>query len=130
MGVLQDLKDNLIGTDEQNSVAQANLDKQARQGSGLARMLGGDDRQSGQAYVGSRLNMPSNTRLGKLNPEDTRLLNKYDRSEEGVGARLKRDYGMKKGGKVKKMSKGDKVSSASSRADGCCERGKTKGRFV
>ena len=129
MGVLQDLKDNLIGTDEQNAVAQANLDKQARQGSGLARMLGGDDGQSGQAYVGTRLNMPSNTRLGKLSPEDTRLLNKYDKSEEGVVARVKRDYGMKKGGKVL-AKKGGKVSSASARADGCCERGKTKGRFV
>ena len=28
------------------------------------------------------------------------------------------------------MKKGGKVSSASARADGCCERGKTKGRFV
>ena len=35
--------------------------------------------------------------------------------------------GMKKGGKVKKMSKG---GSASSRADGMAQRGKTKGRFV
>jgi len=129
MGTLQDLKDNLIGTDEQNAVAQANLDKQARQGSGLARMLGGDDGQSGQAYVGTRLNMPSNTRLGKLNPEDTRLLNKYDKSEEGVVSRLKRDYGMKKGGKVL-IKKGGKVSSASKRADGCITKGHTKGRFV
>ena len=121
MGALQDLKDNLIGTDEQNAVAQANLDKQAKQGSGLAKMLGGDDGQLGQAYVGTRLNMPSKTRLGKLSPEDARLLNNYDKSAEGVGARLKRDYGMKKGGKV---------SSASSRADGIAQRGKTKGRFV
>ena len=28
------------------------------------------------------------------------------------------------------MKKGGKVSSASSRADGCAERGKTRGRFV
>ena len=34
---------------------------------------------------------------------------------------------MKKGGKVKKMAKG---GSASSRADGCAIKGKTKGRFV
>lgn len=38
--------------------------------------------------------------------------------------------GMKKGGKVKTMAKGGKVSSASSRGDGCCVKGKTKGRFV
>jgi hypothetical protein len=31
---------------------------------------------------------------------------------------------------VKKMAKGGSVSSASKRADGCAQRGKTKGRFV
>jgi hypothetical protein len=72
---------------------------------------------TGGAYVGSRLNMPSNTRLGKMSAGDTALLNKYDRSAEGAMAKAKRDYGMKKGGKVK---------SASARADGCCIRGKTK----
>lgn len=36
--------------------------------------------------------------------------------------------GMKKGGKVKKMAKGG--STASKRADGCCTKGKTRGRFV
>jgi hypothetical protein len=35
--------------------------------------------------------------------------------------------GMKRGGKVKKMAGG---GSASSRGDGCAQRGKTKGRFV
>lgn len=34
----------------------------------------------------------------------------------------------KKGGAVKKMAKGG--SAASKRADGCCTKGKTKGRFV
>jgi hypothetical protein len=38
--------------------------------------------------------------------------------------------GMKKGGSVKKMASGGKVSSASKRADGCAMRGKTKGRMV
>ena len=35
--------------------------------------------------------------------------------------------GMKKGGKIKKMRSG---GSASSRADGCAIRGKTKGRMI
>jgi hypothetical protein len=35
----------------------------------------------------------------------------------------------KKGGKVKKMASGGKVSSASKRADGIAIRGKTKGRI-
>jgi hypothetical protein len=76
---------------------------------------------TGGAYVGSRLNMPSNTRLGKMSAGDTALLNKYDNSADGAKAKLKRMSGMKKGGSV---------SSASKRADGCAKRGKTKGRMV
>jgi hypothetical protein len=37
---------------------------------------------------------------------------------------------MKKGGAVKKMAGGGKVSSASRRGDGCAIRGKTKGRMM
>jgi len=36
----------------------------------------------------------------------------------------------KKGGAVKKYAKGGSVGSASKRADGCAQRGKTKGRMV
>jgi len=46
------------------------------------------------------------------------------------GRLYKEGMGMKKGGKVKKMKKGGTVSSASKRADGIAQRGKTKGRFV
>jgi hypothetical protein len=38
------------------------------------------------------------------------------------------ETGMRHGGKVKKMAKGG--STASKRADGCCTKGKTKGRMV
>ncbi len=38
--------------------------------------------------------------------------------------------GMKNGGKVKKMKKGGSVSSASKRADGIAQRGRTRGRMV
>jgi hypothetical protein len=37
---------------------------------------------------------------------------------------------LKKGGSVKKMASGGKVSSASKRADGIAQRGKTKGRYL
>ena len=47
-----------------------------------------------------------------------------DKAREGEAYN---DAGYKKGGKVKKMSKG---GSASSRADGCAQRGKTRGRMV
>jgi hypothetical protein len=46
--------------------------------------------------------------------------------------KAKRDYEaspMKKGGKVKKYASGGSVSSASKRADGIAQRGKTKGRI-
>ena len=38
--------------------------------------------------------------------------------------------GAKKGGRVKKYAAGGSVSSASKRADGCAQRGKTRGRMV
>ena len=37
--------------------------------------------------------------------------------------------GMKRGGAVKKYAKGGSVSSASKRADGCAQRGKTRGKM-
>ena len=77
MGTLQDLKDNIMGTEKQNKDAQVNLDKQASQGSSLAKALGGNPQPTPQP--------------------------------------------------LKKMAKG---GTASSRADGIAQRGKTKGRFV
>jgi len=37
--------------------------------------------------------------------------------------------GMKRGGVVQKYAKGGSVSSASKRADGCAQRGKTRGKM-
>jgi hypothetical protein len=67
-----------------------------------------------------KLNMASNTRLGKLNAADTRLLNKTD-------AMKKNPYATEEESEFKK---GGKVSSASKRADGCAVKGKTRGRIV
>jgi len=84
---------------------------------------------TGGAYTGSRLNMPSNTRLGKMSAADTRLYNdsmskiKEDRAVEAMAGKkpkkssIEAAYGMKSGGSV---------SSASKRADGCAIRGKTR----
>ena len=41
-----------------------------------------------------------------------------------------KQLGMKKGGAVKKMASGGKVSSSSRRGDGIATKGKTKGRMV
>ena len=88
---------------------------------------------TGGAYVGSRLNMPSNTRLGKLNAEDTAFLNKQDATLQGqkdAVTRMRKTnpeyFGADELAKSRGMKKGGSVSSASSRADGCCIRGKTR----
>ena len=87
---------------------------------------------TGGAYTGARLNMPSNTRLGKLSAADTRLLNKFDENkrQSDTGAELYERKG-KTSDFIGKYKKGGVVkSSASKRADGCAVRGKTKGRMV
>jgi len=56
---------------------------------------------TGGAYTGARLNMPSNTRLGKLSASDTRLLNKTDAMRKNPYS-TEEDSGYKKGGKVSK----------------------------
>jgi hypothetical protein len=86
---------------------------------------------TGGAYVGSRLNMPSNTRFGKMSPSDTKLLNDYDARDVQGNLTKKTDRDMEERRTalekdVKGMKSGGKVSSASSRADGCAIRGKTR----
>lgn len=53
-----------------------------------------------------------------------------EKARQSTSDILRRPSGMKKGGKVKKMASGGKVSSASKRADGCAQRGKTRGKMV
>ena len=60
---------------------------------------------------------------------------KEERGILGDYSDLSRDFPelkKKKGGavKAKKMAKGGSVGSASKRADGCCVKGKTKGRMI
>ena len=73
---------------------------------------------------GGSLNDPYSMNLGAdLDPRTTLRMN----PRMGVDSK---GIEFKKGGKVKKMASGGKVSSASKRADGCAIRGKTKGRMV
>jgi hypothetical protein len=86
---------------------------------------------TGGAYVGTRLNMPSNTRFGKMSPSDTKLLNDYDARDVQGNLTKKTDRDMEERRTalekdVKGMKSGGKVSSASKRADGCAIRGKTR----
>lgn len=54
--------------------------------------------------------------------------NAKDKDKDKKDATVKTP-GMKRGGAVKKMAKGGSVSSASKRADGCAQRGKTRGKM-
>ncbi len=54
--------------------------------------------------------------------------NAKDKDKDKKDATVKTP-GMKHGGPVKKMAKGGSVSSASKRADGCAQRGKTRGKM-
>jgi hypothetical protein len=52
------------------------------------------------------------------------------KNPRGMSRSEDRNPDMKKGGKVKAFAKGGSVSSASSRGDGCAQRGKTRGRMM
>jgi hypothetical protein len=65
-----------------------------------------------------------------LLPEETRNIKSVSRPSTGGGASGGMGTGKMNRDISKLMKKGGKVSSASSRADGCATKGKTKGRFV
>ena len=92
----------------------------------------------GYSFLEQGANNLKSLGFGAALPEDRdRLLNMVKGDPSGATADEKRKklelqqqagargIQMKKGGKVKA-----KVSSASKRADGCCTKGKTKGRMV
>jgi hypothetical protein len=84
------------------------------------------------APTSQQLSLLSNVKQGlPLGSKQTPTPPSMASQVSGLG--LKRPgIGMKKGGEVKakKMASGGKVSSASSRGDGCAIKGKTKGRMV
>ena len=83
-------------------------------------------------FIGYKTNIP---KVGETKPEiEKRSINlnpDYAADDElrQINSRMQ-SAEMRKGGKVKKMASGGKVSSASKRADGCAVKGKTKGRMV
>ena len=86
------LKENILGTDEQNRIGQENLDLQARKGSRLAKFLGGSDQGM---YV------PEKEQPGGM----PSIAPKKSSEEFDLHKTVKKaamDEGMKKGGKVKK----------------------------
>ena len=101
----------------------------AMRGVALGASKAGDALKSGADTVADDVHMMLGTKRGKMKEEE--LQKKYDRpgynrdqaEKAEAAATLKRESrGMKKGGVVK--------SSASKRADGCAQRGKTRGKMV
>jgi predicted phosphoribosyltransferase len=113
----QDLVDEIARkeNEEDRDLVMAPVRAGVKAGKAVAEKLKKD--LTGGAATGARLNMPSNTRLGKLSAADTRLLNKEDARKKNP-YETEKESGYKKGGSVK--------SSASKRADGCAIRGKTR----
>ena len=120
--------------------------------SGFAEGTPGMDRAMKQMKKAANLNSPDVAKLVSLRAAkyDNPASN-YDRSYDNPSSNEKTELNdiiaavrsgssrgnsdeagnpMKKGGSVKKMASGGKVSSASSRADGIAQRGKTKGRYL
>ena len=61
---------------------------------------------------------------------DAEAAQKQQQQQQQANNWVRASQGMKKGGKVAKMAKGGSVSSASRRADGAAQRGKTRGKMV
>jgi len=104
-GVLQTLKDKVMGTEEQNQAARERM-----------RSMDEKNPDSAQAKINKALGMKSG---GKVK-DPTMTYQTYSKTGKPAGMKTVT---------VKKAS-GGSVSSASKRADGCAIKGKTKGRMV
>ena len=117
MGILE----NILGTKEQNRIAQENLDLQARKGSKMAKFLGGSDQgmYSSDEQPGG-LGYAANEQPGGLG----KMMDKKPAKQSAEEFNLHKT--VKKAAQSEGMKKGGSVSSASKRADGCAIRGKTR----
>ena len=85
--------------------------------------------------LGALSKLATAKRISKIAPELNTVRAPMQKALEYAGSKAKQltneplKLGMKKGGSVKKMASGGKVSTASSRGDGIAQRGKTKGRM-
>jgi hypothetical protein len=100
------------------------LDRKAKEGSKIAKLLGGDpvadERTPGPTGFKMDMDSPMSRETQKRQHERNFKMD-MDSPKSRETQKEQHMRGMKKGGKV---------SSASSRADGCAVKGKTKGRMV
>ncbi len=86
---------------------------------------------------GSAAKIPAMLQMGKADPTpaaqpnlSTAIGQLKSGDRLGADATMRKIVGMKKGGKVSSSPKSSKVPSASKRADGIAQKGKTKGRMI
>jgi len=126
-----------LSAEEDAAIAKNPFRKMAGMGLGIGREFAERARakeitSAKKPFIGYKTNIP---KVGETKPEiEKRSINlnpDYAADDElrQINSRMQ-PAEMRKGGKVKKMASGGKVSSASKRADGCCVKGKTKGRMV
>lgn len=90
-----------------------------------------EDLKSGAQTVGDDINMMLGTPRGKIKEEY--LEKKYNRPGYNADQRQKAEAAaelLRESRRGQGMKKGGKVSSASKRADGIAQRGKTRGRMI
>ena len=89
-GIMSSLKDNIIGTPEQNRIAQANMDKQAAGGSKLAKFLGGNPNSPTKPVAkktGGKIKKMADG--GSFSPEQESWLGGADRTDPFILARMR-----------------------------------------
>jgi len=108
------IKEGILGTDEQNAQAQALEDRIAAKDPNSPQAKYQRLMEFGMDLMGRKKREPV---------EESAAYNIGKGSAEALKQIKESKEGMKKGGKVK-------ASSASKRADGCCVKGKTKGKYL
>jgi hypothetical protein len=106
------LYENVMGTPEQNRAAQERMDEAKKKKDRESIRTDRSPQYADSQMASTRKQLEEQAKAFK--PELDKASKDYDKAT----------------GKAKGMKKGGKVSSASSRGDGCAVRGKTKGRMV
>lgn len=87
--VLTDLKNNILGTPEQNRVAQANMDKQAAAGSKLAKFFGGNPANAPKPVTKKAGGKIAKMADGGLSPDQQAWLGGADATDPFILARMR-----------------------------------------
>lgn len=115
MDIFKRLKDNVMGTPEQNEAAQKRMDEAAKKKDQESIRVDRSPKYSNSQMTSTRKQLDEQSKA--LKPELDKASEDYDKATN-------------KSKEPVKKAKGGMVSSASKRADGCAIKGKTRGRMV